>query len=656
MRNEHSSAAPQAPLGPPHLDAHPADEGSRQAIPGAVQLQAQLQAGLVPLVVGVVGHRDLHADDVERLAEHLALFFQAMADRYPDTPLVILSPLAEGADRLVARVALAALGERCTLIAPLPMDAAEYAKDFPDTRQEFSDLVAQARHAFPVPMGRAVDPTLAQDRNDCYEAVGRYVAKNSFVLLAIWDGIDNGLQGGTAAIVRYALEGDAHTPPLEEPEITPVVHFVVRRTPKAGSILAKPPAGHLVAGTIRVRLSGDDQESSDKTAWQDCPDIQAFIQQGELDPHGIAQEFNDYNQRARRFTTAERTAQCATWLFPDEAIKEQQAANPSLAQSLMQLRCAYARADCLASQNNSHYRSFLKRIILLSVAAIVLFESYDNLWTTLPMLLGYVLVSGVVYGLYRWEKKACYQRHYLDERALAEGLRVQFHWSLAGIVKDNSHVPASVSDHYLTTHKSNLAWIRKAIAAIMATLNPHTLIHANPEGQRRGIELACDYWVKDQFSYFHRTIRRQNDMRQRLGRIASWALRVSFFFGFLLLLTECLHPHLGSLWTQNKLILGVTFGALLAGVLGAYADQLVPERQIAQHTRLYQIFGKARVLLQKARGGQAENPAGPPGLAASEENDSMAARILYDLGKEALGENASWVEIHRERPIEMMQG
>ena len=152
------------------------------------------------------------------------------------------------------------------------------------------------------------------------------------------------------------------------------------------------------------------------------------------------------------------------------------------------------------------------------------------------------------------------------------------------------------------------------------------------------------------------TLHKQSDLRRRLGRISSWALRVSFFFGALLLLTECLHPHLGSLWTQNKLILGVTFGALLAGVLGAYADQLVPERQIAQNTRLYQIFDKARGLLEKARGGQAESPSGQPGLAASEENDSMAARILYDLGKEALGENASWVEIHRERPIEMMQG
>jgi hypothetical protein len=570
--------------------------------------------------------------------------------------MVILSPLAEGADRLVARVALAALGERCTLIPPLPMEKEEYIKDFPDTRQAFSDLAAQARQVFPVPMGRTVDPTLAQGRNDCYEAVGRYVAKNSFVLLAIWDGIDNGLQGGTAAIVRHALEGDPQTPPLEEPEITPVVHFVVRRAPKAGTALGKSPASNLVAGSIRVRLSGDHLESGTMATWQDCPDIQAFIQQGKLDAHGIAQEFNDYNRRAGRFNQPERIAQCASWLFPDDAIQEQQVANPSLAQSLLQLRCAYARADCLATQDNGHYRSFLKRIILLSVAAIVLFESYDNLWTTLPMLLGYILVSGVVYGLYRWEKKGSYQRHYLDERALAEGLRVQFHWSLAGIVKEKNHVPAYVCDHYLTTHKSNLAWIRKAIAAIMATLNPQTLVHANPEHHRRGIDLACRYWVEDQFAYFRKTLHRQNALRRRLMGNSSWALRVSFFFGFLLLLTECLHPHIGSLWTQNKLVLGVTFGALLAGVLGAYADQLVPERQIAQHTRLYQIFGKAMTLLEKARGGQAENPAGPPGCEASEENDSMAARILFDLGKEALQENASWVEIHRERPIEMMQG
>ena len=650
MMDRQSLAEPRAPVEQETLKPHPV-EGS-EVRPGA----DQLQKGLVPLVIGVVGHRDPHKDDVEKLTEHLESFFEALAARYPDTPLVILSPLAEGADRLVARAALAVLAERCTLIAPLPMDEKEYEKDFPDTRQAFSELVARARHVFAVPLARTVDPTQTQDRNDCYEAAGHYVTRNSFILLAIWDGLDNGLQGGTAATVNHALRGDPHTPPLEEPEITPVVHFVVRRTPKAGSILAKPPASGLVAGTIRVRLTGDDTASADSATWQDCPDIQSFVQQGGLDPHGIAQEFNDYNQRAGQCTAADRIAQSASWLFPDKAIQGLQVDNPSLAQSLAQLRCAYARADCLATQDNSSYRAFLKRIILLSVAAIALFESYDNLWTTLPMLLGYILVSGAAYGLYRREKNRLYQRHYLDERALAEGLRVQFHWSLAGVARHDSRLPAHVSDHYLTTHKSNLAWIRKAIAAIVATLHPQTLVHADPQQHQRGIELVCTYWVDDQFSYFRKTLHKQDALRQRFARISSWALRVSFFFGALLLLTECLHSYFEGLWTQSELILGVTFGALLAGVLETYADQLMPKRQMAQNTRLYQIFGKAKALLQKALGHQAEDPACPPRLEVIEESNGAAARILYDLGKEALQENASWVEIHRERPIEMMHG
>src|SRR5262249_58414221 len=85
----------------------------------------------LPLVVGVTGHRDLRDEDVPRLEQEVTAIIAGLRRDYlegdHDTPIIVLSALAEGADRLVARVALKA-GAR--LIAPLPMPLDEYRRDF----------------------------------------------------------------------------------------------------------------------------------------------------------------------------------------------------------------------------------------------------------------------------------------------------------------------------------------------------------------------------------------------------------------------------------------------------------------------------------------------------------------------------------------------
>src|SRR5439155_9689390 len=60
----------------------------------------------VPIVLGVVGHRDVRPEDREILKQELKKVFQQFRDEYPHTPLVLLSALAEGADQLAAEAAL----------------------------------------------------------------------------------------------------------------------------------------------------------------------------------------------------------------------------------------------------------------------------------------------------------------------------------------------------------------------------------------------------------------------------------------------------------------------------------------------------------------------------------------------------------------------
>lgn len=165
------------------------------------------------LVVGVTGHRRLA--DRDRVAAEI----DAVLDRITSLPrgewalretegsrsrstpqaalrLVALSPLAEGADRLVAERVLAREGAE--LEAVLPMDEADYERDFADdaSRSEFRSLLARAEAIHRLPA--------STNREEAYAAAGRFVVDRCDVLIAIWNGrLANG-HGGTADIVAYA--------------------------------------------------------------------------------------------------------------------------------------------------------------------------------------------------------------------------------------------------------------------------------------------------------------------------------------------------------------------------------------------------------------------------------------------------------------------
>src|SRR5882672_3617359 len=112
----------------------------------------------LPLVVGITGHRDLRDQDVPRLEQEVAAVIAGLRRDYLDNdkemPIIVLSALAEGADRLAARVALA---QGAQLIAPLPMPLAEYRRDFepglkPGNVAEVDSLLEQASAAPVMPL------------------------------------------------------------------------------------------------------------------------------------------------------------------------------------------------------------------------------------------------------------------------------------------------------------------------------------------------------------------------------------------------------------------------------------------------------------------------------------------------------------------------
>jgi hypothetical protein len=158
--------------------------------------------------VGVTGHRlnklDAHLlpELRARVRDALGLISAAARDCAEHVQCVphlrVLSPLAEGADRMVAE---AALELEYSLEAPLPFSQPEYERDFPETVHEFRKLIRRASTVVELGGDRS-------EENRSYEAVGRFVVEHCDVLIALWDGQQAAGRGGTAEIVRFAASAN----------------------------------------------------------------------------------------------------------------------------------------------------------------------------------------------------------------------------------------------------------------------------------------------------------------------------------------------------------------------------------------------------------------------------------------------------------------
>jgi len=159
------------------------------------------------LRVGITGHIGLDPTKMPELERGIKEARERIEQAFPDRYLTVFSPLAEGADRLVARRLLER--EATRLIAVLPVPAEDYQNDFGPTDLHNVDFDgAELRQEFRYWLStRAVEVITmlpSATRNEAYEKAGLYIAKHSDVMIAVWDGLPSQGQGGTAQIVAKA--------------------------------------------------------------------------------------------------------------------------------------------------------------------------------------------------------------------------------------------------------------------------------------------------------------------------------------------------------------------------------------------------------------------------------------------------------------------
>lgn len=617
----------------PQKEAPDAALRPRDRLPDAVPL--------LPLVIGVTGHRDLRPENIGRLGEEIGKVFAALNERCPNTPLVLLSSLAEGADRVAAEVAVRS---KSGLMVVLPMPLRHYEEDFqppnalprPDGAEsaldEFRRLLNAAAGVIELPLVMTEEEVRGGPARRAlhYEQVGAFIALHSQVLLALWDGVSPPKVGGTSEVVHFQLNGvpKRYAPlrtPLDPLDSGPVYHLVTPRAAGHGGTIA--PAFSLRKG-FPSSERGAPEWTAVKSPRED-PEREKPYQR----VFDRIDSFNrDIKDLAASLSAAIGRSRSAVFHHGEDR---------TLPDTLQHLLTRYSVADAMALHFQTLTRRTARRLFLLTAfaaLALVLFAhgEFEPVAGYRPqLLLAYVAAVLVGLGVALWTRWGDFQNRFQDYRALAEGLRVQMFWRLAG-------VPGSVADHYLLKQKGELDWIRQALRAwglqtgVRGEAFEPRIAGAGREVPR--IDLVLTRWVDDQLAYYTRAAHRSHGNHVFYGPLGKIALAVGIGLALVVAAqqaTDWLLRH--HFEPSGRTILAMTVPLVVAGLLEGYARVMAFSEHAKQFGRMSVVFGKAKEVLQGLTG---------------PEHQQEAQGLLRDLGKEALAENGDWLLLHRERPLE----
>jgi hypothetical protein len=586
----------------------------------------------LPLIVGVTGHRDLREEHIGALRREIRETLLKIRLDYlgsdSNTPLIVMSSLAEGADQLVATVALE-LG--ALLVSPLPMPADEYRRDFsPGACTEFDRLLS---HSVTAPQMPFVDGNnLEAIRGDTsrralqYKEAGLYILRHCHILLALWDGETSEIKtGGTAEILSFRRAGflvSSNSPVRDCIASTAIGPVIVISTPRKSSRsqnvnVSTLPWGRQLFQTPHVEA----EQKSEAETWR------------EFEVHiGLTV---DYNRDAARILSSSN----GLTMFKQGLVQLMFAPVSQISTDARRLIlhesplfCAtYAMADLLARYYQRRFmivwRSLFVLAFLMAVALGV-----PSIYPEIKSY-GLAVYQGLFFcsfAIYLFARRREYLARYLDYRALSEAARVAVFWKIVGIEQ-------SVADAYPLCQTPELSWIPVSLRSLDCLHGVGD--RGVPRIDHHRYDICRAVWVQGQLDYYLKRGAHHAGLAKR-SKILSAGFVVAAGIGTILI---GLSKYFSTTWKFHMpfgsaayIPLTLELMPAAAAAIQGYAEQLGRNAQAMQFQRMSALFSRTLTILPD-----------------SVEN-SQAERIrevFQDLGCESLQEAASWTSIFRLRPV-----
>ena len=615
--------------------------------------------GKIPVIVGVTGHRNIVEEDKPKIKECVIDSLKEIqelckSDDGNDTPVIMLNAFAQGADMLCAEAAFELGIGVCAL---LPCEEEKYKQSFNLYTKPFNDAGITSGKEYEEALskdeadkkklddylskvrqqkGRVIYPPDIEknkqwlkrninidDDSYGYRQLGIYMAEHSHILIALWDGKPPATKFGcgTVEVIKFALEHKF----LDKDHLF-----------KPGTI------NDSAVVWIKSRRQGDGAEADIRKKWiisnlENCeeqkPDEEPKPDHIDSDePPKFLEEIIaktvNYN-RNRVEVSAESSELWANYGSLDEYRKT--------------LSYHYTKANLLSYRKNQKlYNIFLLLIAIIGTAVACTFLIYDD--ASLPfMIFPCSLSVGAILCLCHIGRKKAYHKSYIDYRALAEALRIQFYTSMC--MKEEELI--NVCDLYSWTQRVDSVWIEKAVRAIAVTseivkikIDPSEVIEAWIGKGKTG-QLAYHVRKKD-------TNRKQAKKYEMAAKVFRIAAVVIYFAIFAFEIAACVLKacDISWFWESNIFahIAWRNFFAMILGVFAAgsllfssYWGKLSFDRKLEDNEKMCEFYASAYARWNEAK----EHPNGE------------IEKFVREIAREEIVENGIWYSYVKGNGLEV---
>ena len=580
------------------------------------------------MVIAVVGHRDLFEEDENEIKQSIKSILQKQQESFPNSRLLVLTALAEGADRIGAEAAKE-LG--VPYFAVLPFEAAVYKETSPDqsSKSKFDELIGAAAKVITLPLvaGNTLavlcDRKNAEARQKQYIALAEFLVSMSQIVIAARDKSAIASPGGTHFTCNLKLGR------IEPGATLETRTFQYRSTPYSSGL------GPVVEVLVRRRQTGitkptgisPNSEYPDGTCWRDFEDS-----------YRLQDRFNEDIAKAQaNEAMCNDRAKSATSLTENLQVVGE-------SPGMQWVRSMFSWADSLAIRH-ANLSSLLWLVVfeLLVVAGLAFCLMHGVSWLHynggLESTYYLAILIATVAGFFEIITKRR-QRHE-DYRALAEALRVQFFWYAAGIRE-------LAADHFLNKRRGETLWVRDAMTecGLYEALTSNDGASERDDNSLDEARLALmKTWISSQSAYY----------RDRIGSYTR-TIRILKLLGSSLLLIGFILPLAGWIawWKFPPLfhssfidpVLGVV--PPLAIIWAAICFNYLELRGLVQLRRQYERMAGIYTDAQRDLERITSIPTDLTNTAAQATN---MRRVVRRLGIEALAENGEWLTVHRERRL-----
>ena len=612
----------------------------------------------VPILVGIIGHRDLIPGQVEEIEAKVRASLQSIKSKYKHTPVYVVTSLAEGADTLGAKIATEL---EIPLVALLPMEPAEYKTTFlnPANGPLLDEYLKKARLSYVCRPARSRGPDQDDDLDSKFARSGAAVMQYSHIVIALWNGFDNGKSAGTSFLVKHAIDG---IPPH-------IVNDLEGDFPSPLDPVSTASIRH-----IPIDRQADEPVSEpqfEETPWPDkfCQvrfkGKKADLRIGET-KQKMFRHFNDFNRdleknRPKSGTWAAKAKKDDPPLVRDQDQK-------ILPPGLVHLRERFAMASQLAEfyRERRHFRCLKHIIILAALIAFVhqvitsnhevegwlklpesvklpafleqLKEKYlhNDITFELETAWPYLLYGGLIfigYAVVTAIRQRRWQQKYLDYHTIAEGVRTQFFWLIAGIR------PPAVN-YFLRKQMEEMEWIRSVLRLwyLRAIVENGLIRDADPIQA----QLIQDHWIKKRLN---RSLEESRKARNLDRKLKLWSFLLITIF-FLTTIGKMIHVNYAKLIRSEYIEIPLDWKVVLtlaAAAAGALAILVSSYRYFFNTSETPKSHSQMAVLFSDA------NHFYDP----TDRIQEAERTVLKELGRESLAEAGDWLLRNRKRKIKL---